>query len=326
MSAEVCAITVAYNNPRELARLLVSLETHHDLLHGLVIIDNSDDSYVMQNKDVFTRYSSAYAFAQYLKTEENIGSAGGFHDGMEIAHEKDFDWVWLLDQDGTVGAGCLQALLARTQEGEILCPNIADIDQPRMYAAKVYANNSLGGWYPASWCSTNCRIQTFGTHGALISRKALDTIGYYDDVFFFVGWEDYDYGYRATAAGLNIVFVKEASALHPCSRSHNPPNRRWAPVHLEYVRTPGDPTTTCRKTRELAPFSQAYLESRHLHSWQFGAALLYSSLFACYHKATRARTVSLTATLRLFVKCIAHNVKQRWPYDSIEHLCRDILA
>ncbi len=325
MSVEVCAITVAYNNPCELTRLLASLEIHNDLLHGLIVIDNSEDSYGTQNKDVFTRYSPAYAFAQYLKTERNIGSAGGFHDGMEIAHDKGFDWVWLLDQDGTVGPTCLSALLAHSREGEILCPNVIDIDQPRIHAAKVYANNGLGGWYPASWCSTSCRIQTFGTHGALVSRKALDTVGYYNDALFFVGWEDYDYGYRATAAGLDIVFVREAEVLHPCSRSYNPSNRRWAPVHLEYVKASQD-STMCRKTRALAPFSQAYLESRHLLSWQFGAALLYSFLFACYHKATRVQTVSLIATLRLFVTCLTCNVTHTWPYDSIEHLCRDTLA
>lgn len=326
MGARVCVAVVAYNNPSELARLLSSLVIQDDALCGLVVIDNSDDHRAADNEKVFAFYSSRYAFARYHKTEFNIGSAGGFKSGMRIAHENGFDWVWLLDQDGIVSPGCLTALLQRSQEGEILCPNIVDIHQPSINAPKVYANNALGGWYPASWCSASCHIRTFGTNGALISKKALDTIGYYDDSFFFVGWEDYDYGYRATDAGLTIVFVKEADALHPCSRARTTPKTlRWAPVHLECVGESQDRKTPCQKTRALAPFSQAHLESRHLASWQFGVALAYSSLFAFYHKAARAKALSLTATLRLFLKCLAHNVKKTWPYRSIEHLCREIL-
>ncbi|MGZ4846329.1 MAG: glycosyltransferase family 2 protein [Halobacteriota archaeon] len=327
MRPQVCAVTVAYNNPEELVRLLSSLANQDDALNGLIIIDNSDERCAAENKRIFNLHASRYSIAHYRKAERNVGSAGGFRRGMEIAHENKFDWVWLLDQDGTASYNCLTAMLLRASEGDILCPNIVNIELPHESVPKVYANNFFGGWYPATWCLARCHICTFGTHGCLISRKALDTIGYYDDAFFFVGWEDYDYGYRATDAGLTVTFVEEAEALHPCSRSRGTPRIiQWIPVRLESVGQPQNHTMPCQKTRALAPFSQAHLESKHLTSWQFGAALVYSSLLAFYHKVTRAKELSLTATIRLFLKCFTHNVKNTWPYRSIEHLCREILS
>ena len=322
----ICAVTVAYNNFEQLGRLLSSLEHQDETLSGLIIIDNSDDDQCAGNREAFSLHSRRYRFICYHKTQRNIGSAGGFRRGMKIAHEKGFNWVWLLDQDGAVSPGCLTELLRWAEKGDILCPNISDIDAPHVRIPKIYANNYFGGWYPAVWCLTSCQIRAFGTHGALISKKALDMIGYYDDSFFFVGWEDYDYGYRATRVGLTIRYVGTADALHPSSRlSKIPRTFRWFPVLLECVTEPQVRGTHNKKTNSISPFSQAYLESKHLKSWQFGASLVYSSLFALYHKVTQRRGVSLTATLRLFVRCLAHNMRKDWPYSSVEQLCREIL-
>ena len=327
MNTSICAVTVAYNNPRELGRLLSSLENQDDALDGLIIIDNSDDDQSAGNREVLSLHSRRYLFTRYLRTQSNRGSAAGFRSGMKIAHEQGFSWVWLLDQDGAVSPGCLTQLLRYADKGDILCPDIRAIDEPHTHIPKIYANNFLGGWYPAVWCLTRCQIQTFGTHGVLISKKALDTIGYYDDSFFFVGWEDYDYGYRATRVGLAIRYVGTAEALHPSSRpSKIPKTFRWFPVLLQCVTEPEVRRTRDKKTSSISPFSQAYLESKHLKSWQFGVALVYSSLFALYHKATQRKEVSLTATLRLFVRCLTHNMRKDWPYSSVEQLCREILV
>jgi rhamnopyranosyl-N-acetylglucosaminyl-diphospho-decaprenol beta-1,3/1,4-galactofuranosyltransferase len=91
---------VSNNNPEELARLLSSLEQKDDALHRLVIIDNSDERSAADSRKVFNCRSSRYNTSSYLKSEHNVGSAGGFRRGMQIAHENDFDRVWLLDQTG----------------------------------------------------------------------------------------------------------------------------------------------------------------------------------------------------------------------------------
>ena len=242
---------------------------------------------------------------------------------MEIAHENGFHWVWLLDQDGCVSSRCLTELLRHAEEGDILCPNILDIERPQFSLPKAYAVNFLGALYPAAWCWTRCQIRTFGTHGALISKKSLDIVGYYDDSLFFVGAEDWDYGYRATEAGLVIALVLEAKAQH---RVHIPSRKfvKLLPQALPRI-TNTHTGMPCVNTKYIGAFSQSYFESKHVKFWQFGIALVYSLFWALHEKITSDSEMFLKKTLRLWLQCLACNLKQEWPYTSIEQLCREIL-
>jgi rhamnopyranosyl-N-acetylglucosaminyl-diphospho-decaprenol beta-1,3/1,4-galactofuranosyltransferase len=319
----VCAVTVAYNNPEELTCLLSSLNSQNNALCGLIVIDNSDERYSEENKKAFSINASQYTFSRYNKTKSNIGSAGGFRSGMEIAHENGFHWVWLLDQDGIVSSGCLTELLRHAEGGAILCPNIVDIERPRLSMPKAYTMNFLGGLYPATWCLKRCQIHAFGTHGALISKKSLDIIGYYDDTLFFVGAEDFDYGFRATEAGLVIALVLGAEAKHRVGLKLTKLSR-LLPQHLIGVKNVHE-SMPCMKTRSAGAFSHAYLLSKRLKSWQFAIALVYALCRVLYKKITAESGISLKKTLRLWLRCLAYSLKKEWPYNSIGELCRSIL-
>ena len=323
MKMQVCAVTVAYNKPEQLARLLSSLRGQDHSLSGLVIVDNSDDCYFAENSKVFKVYSKKYALARYHKTNKNVGSAGGFRRGMQIAHENGFDWIWLLDQDGAVSPSCLTELLKHCEDGDILCPNIVDICLPNVSKPKVYAKNYLGGVYVPTR-AVNSQVDAFGTHAVLISKKTLDTIGYYDDSLFFVGYEDSDYGCRAVLAGLVIFFVAGAKALHP-SKLSTKKTHKIGPAYMDYITDLPTDELPCSKTRRIAPFSKAYLESKYLQPWQFGIALAYSECDALYRKVAGEKGIALTMTLRLFLKCFAYCLKKDWPYNAIEQLCREVL-
>ncbi len=47
-----------------------------------------------------------------------------------------------------------------------------------------------------------------------ITRRALERIGYEDEKFFPIDFEDADMSYRARAAGLRVVLVPQATAVH----------------------------------------------------------------------------------------------------------------
>jgi rhamnopyranosyl-N-acetylglucosaminyl-diphospho-decaprenol beta-1,3/1,4-galactofuranosyltransferase len=373
MNTQVCAVTVAYNSPEELERLLASLTGQDLSLSGLVVVDNSDESYLAANTKIFDFYSKRYAFSRYLATEENVGSAGGFRRGMEIVHKNDFDWVWLLDQDGTISPGCLAELLKHSENGDILCPNIVDIDQPDLSVPMVCTKNFLGRCYPAIWGSTGSQICTFGTHATLISKKVLDMVGYYDDSFFFVGFEDIDYAHRALQAGLTTLQIMRAEARHPTltlkkaekAQNRAPRQRQQAkyvektlrngkgvkvlnerefrknrpskpaglaikilkllPTSLGYIRDFPSQKTPCARTRSIAAFSRVYIESKRLKPWQFAVALVYSMSVGLRLKIAEQREVALKLTLRLYFTCLAHRLKDDWPYTSIEQLCHEIM-
>jgi GT2 family glycosyltransferase len=366
INTKVCAVTVAYNSPEELERLLASLTGQDNSLRGLIVVDNSDQAYLAANKKIFESCSNRFTLSRYLKSEHNVGSAGGFRRGMQIAHENHCDWVWLLDQDGTISHSCLTELLKCSEEGDILCPKTVDIEQPNPTLPTVYAESFLGGSYSVISPSTNCQINGFATHATLISKRALDTIGYYDDAFFFVGYEDGDYGLRAVEAGLVIFFVEQAEAQHPnlilkkaqgtltsarleqrqakhrdleprtldriAARNAKEAGKNWARTIdkiLPYFLgyiTALNGQAPCSRTRSISIFSRLYMVRKHLRPWKFGIAVVYSTSRVLCHKIGGQRGIALMATLRLYMTCLAHSLRGDWPYTSIEQLCREILG
>jgi len=46
----------------------------------------------------------------YVKLSENIGSAGGFGEGLKLAYEKGHDWIWVMDDDAVPMADALEKL------------------------------------------------------------------------------------------------------------------------------------------------------------------------------------------------------------------------
>lgn len=363
MSIEVCAIIVAYNNPKELQRLLFSLDGQGSTLNGLTIIDNSDACYAAKNKRLFDAYSKRYSFTRYFKTKANIGSAGGVCCGMKLAHQNNFDWVWLLDQDGVVAPSCLTELLRHADKGDILCPKVVDINRPEVTLWEKRARKSFfGRLYPARLPADYCQIHAFGTHGVLISRKVLDTIGYYDACNFFVGLEDYHYANRALQVGFVILLVARAEAQHPdnfrrkvtgvpkelhvtivqrlksnvpTSRSSNsvvtlnqPELRRqidrFLPVTLGYMTAPHSAMHPCEKNRTLAKFSQFYFNSTSLTSWQYIIAFVYSLCCALLSKFAKRDEICLRKTLAVYAECLASNIRKEWHYGCIEEFCRHV--
>jgi rhamnopyranosyl-N-acetylglucosaminyl-diphospho-decaprenol beta-1,3/1,4-galactofuranosyltransferase len=363
MTVQVCAATVAYNNPKELTRLLSSLTNQGLALRGLIVIDNSDHVYTAENKKVFDTHSKQYPFAYYHKTKSNVGSAGGFRHGMKIAHENGFDWIWPLDQDGVASDLCLTELLKRAGDGDILCPKKVDIDRPRVvFTHKRLKKNFFGHLCPVRLSADKDQIDAFGTHGVLISKKVMDSIGYYDACNFFVGLEDYDYARRARQAKFAIIPVDAAEVRHPDLRRKKAmreaqlrqdatslqspeqhtlgPTRlhgaaisdesepvvidRIRPEHLGYIPNSDRGESGCKKGRSLLTFSWFYFFTESLTRWQFAIAFVYS-LCVLFIKFARENEICVKKTLNAYVKCLASNMRQEWPYGCVEEFCRHIL-
>ncbi|MGA2884990.1 MAG: glycosyltransferase [Halobacteriota archaeon] len=344
---KVCAATVAFNDPDELSRLLRSLEGQIDSLSGLVVVDNSENRYKDANKSRFYQYSQRYEFACYFETERNIGSAGGFSLGMKIAHGKTFDWIWLLDQDGTVESGCLAALLQNAHQADILCPKLIDMDnQPSIVSDYRYVCNVWGRIVPLKSFAANREIDLFGSHGTLISRKVLDRIGYYDFANFFVGGEDLDYSVRAVNAGMTILMVVCAEARHPATGSRSKThiafpagkkkNRRARLGEYYFSHTRALPTDLgcvtselanrkdCAQNRSVVILSHAYLHTKRLNAWQFSAALFFSFLLASLRRIIDPKEYAWRKTIKLYRVCTASKLHREWPFRSVEEFCQNV--
>ena len=47
-----------------------------------------------------------------IRSEENVGGAGGFRIGMETAYAAGWDRIWLMDDDVVPAPDCLATLMA----------------------------------------------------------------------------------------------------------------------------------------------------------------------------------------------------------------------
>lgn len=102
----VCAVVVTYNRAPLLRRALAALGAQTHPLDEILVVDNaSTDGTAGLLADEFGE-------VQVLRLATNEGGAGGFHEGMRWAHERGFDWLWLMDDDTICEPAALAELLA----------------------------------------------------------------------------------------------------------------------------------------------------------------------------------------------------------------------
>jgi rhamnopyranosyl-N-acetylglucosaminyl-diphospho-decaprenol beta-1,3/1,4-galactofuranosyltransferase len=101
----VCAIVVTYNRHDLLVECLDRLRSQSRRPDQVLVVDNAstdDTPAMLASRDG----------VEVLTLEENLGSAGGFAEGIRTAHEQGYEWLWLLDDDTFTDETCLAALLA----------------------------------------------------------------------------------------------------------------------------------------------------------------------------------------------------------------------
>ena len=107
MPAPTVACVVVTRDRRELLNAcLAAVAAQTAPVHHLVVVDNASSDGTPE------LVRSEHAGAQLLALGRNIGSAGGFHAGIEAALGKGTRWIWLLDDDTIARPDALERLLA----------------------------------------------------------------------------------------------------------------------------------------------------------------------------------------------------------------------
>lgn len=95
----IAAVIVTYNRKELLLANLKACFAQKRALDKVIIIDNhSSDG----TKDyVFERIDQAnHDKIDYVYLEENVGGSGGFSYGVKYAYKDNYDYIWLMDDDG----------------------------------------------------------------------------------------------------------------------------------------------------------------------------------------------------------------------------------
>lgn len=95
---KLAAVVVTYNRLEKLKTTLACYERQESPCSHLVVVNNCStdgtEAFLDEWKNIETPFCK-----HVLKTELNIGGAGGFHTGMEYAMSLNVDWIWVGDDD-----------------------------------------------------------------------------------------------------------------------------------------------------------------------------------------------------------------------------------
>jgi rhamnopyranosyl-N-acetylglucosaminyl-diphospho-decaprenol beta-1,3/1,4-galactofuranosyltransferase len=194
---KVSAVIVTHNRKDLLRECLEALLSQTRPLDEIIVIDNAS----MDGTVSMVR--SGFPEVTYVGLPDNIGGAGGFHEGMRIAYEKSYDWIWVMDDDGVPDEDCLKRLMecAYRYQIKVLSPLV--INQSDDENFRFIPVDEKYKKYMELKCK-EIKVQfpevfPYGLsifHGLLISSDVINKIGFPKRELFIWG-EEYDYIYRA---------------------------------------------------------------------------------------------------------------------------------
>lgn len=211
------AVIVTYNRKELLSQNIEMLLKQTMTVDSIIIVDNcsSDGTYEYLKNCGWTTEPFLY-----LKTETNIGGAGGFYTGVKAAYEAGADWIVLMDDDGRMADEHTMEILYRAarklydeNRGERKLFVNALVQKGELLSFKI---DHMYTVVEAMMTAKNGLIEGAANpfNGTLISRELVSDIGYPKKEFFIKG-DEVDYKQRALDAGAYVGTVTEAKYIHP---------------------------------------------------------------------------------------------------------------
>jgi len=149
----------------------------------------------------------------------NTGGAGGFHDGLAWALERDADLVWLMDDDGLPDPGCLETLLEHAGALDFWGPVVVDEADPGRLVFPIRLPGGTRVVHTVAQAAAAAPDGVLGDvvipfNGVLVTRDLVERIGLPRAEFFIWG-DDHEYRLRAERAGGRVATVVDARVRHP---------------------------------------------------------------------------------------------------------------
>lgn len=214
----VVAVILTHNRCALLARCLDAVLAQLHPPGIVLVLDNAsiDGTAALMR----ARVAARPAAVRHVRSERNLGAAGGYRLGVERAlAEEALDWVWMMDDDGLPADPlCLSRLLraARRHGAGLAAPLVLDADAPERLAFPVrHSGRTLFG---AAEAAALGPIRGFAHlfNGALVARATFERIGLPDTRLVMRG-DEVEFLHRARRAGVSVVLDTEARFLHPGS-------------------------------------------------------------------------------------------------------------
>nr|WP_302830763.1 glycosyltransferase family 2 protein [uncultured Bacteroides sp.] len=221
----VSIITINYNGLQDTCELIESLQKYETYPYEIIVVDNAS-----QGDDVDKLSNRKYPFVKLIRSDKNLGFAGGNNLGIKYAKG---EYLFFLNNDMVVKSPVIENLVNR------LCANplIAGISPMIRF---FYRPNEIQyyGYRDLSVISVMRRTEYFDIsrmdeylhaqktevlHGGamMFHREAIEKVGVMTEVYFLF-YEEFDWSRRFREAGYelwydpaSIVYHKESATIKP---------------------------------------------------------------------------------------------------------------
>jgi rhamnopyranosyl-N-acetylglucosaminyl-diphospho-decaprenol beta-1,3/1,4-galactofuranosyltransferase len=237
---KICAVVVTYNRKELLLECLEAIRLQTKPIDSIYIIDNASidatPEVLLENKyitelppqNIPEPWEKEFVIENltnkedikihYVRMNENTGGAGGFYEGVKRGYERDYDWLWLMDDDVISDKLALQELVKINKIVPylgFLCSVVKGINGSSMNTPVIDTRVGINNYQ--EWNDLlNLGIvkvieSTFVS--ILLSRGIIEKVGYPIKDFFIWG-DDSEYtrrisaNYKCYLVGKSIVYHK----------------------------------------------------------------------------------------------------------------------
>lgn len=226
---ELSIITINYNGLNDTCALIETIPFNDKM--EVIVVDNASTN------DEATLIQERFPYITVVRSNQNLGFAGGNNLGIKAAHGK---YLFFINNDTIFKDFLVQALIERldtTDSIGIVCPKIrfAWGDNPIQYAgytplSRMTVRNHAIGFGEEDKGQYETAHPTPYAHGAamLVKREAIEKVGLMPECYFLY-YEELDWSMMFTRAGYQIWYDPACTIYHKESQAtgQNSPLRTY---------------------------------------------------------------------------------------------------
>jgi GT2 family glycosyltransferase len=229
LKIDVSIITINYNGLKDTCELIETIPSSDNL--EVIVVDNASHN---QEADII---SQKFSHVKVIKSEKNLGFAGGNNLGIKAAQGR---YLFLVNNDTIFKDFNIQALINRAESSDkigVVCPKIrfAWEPQPIQFTgytelSKITIRNQAIGFGEEDHGQYETAHPTPYAHGAamLIKKEAIDKVGLMPECYFLY-YEELDWSMMFTRASYQIWYEPQCTIYHKESQAtgQNSPLRTY---------------------------------------------------------------------------------------------------
>ncbi len=212
---KIAAVIVTYNRKNLLEKCIFSILNQTTPPEKIFIIDNaSTDGTQDLIKEIFHEHMQKI---NYVQLTENLGGAGGFSKGIELAMNEGSDWAWIMDDDALPEKNALEELTKIVGSTNDIYGSIAIEGEITSWFTTLLLATGEHPTRKLTEIPESAKVRFLPFLGLFIPKEIVKKIGL-PDKGYFIAADDVEYCLRAQTQGANIIVAGKSRINHPkCS-------------------------------------------------------------------------------------------------------------